>query len=177
MRGKSFAIKQGKKLATKYFPEPSTITKENLFSLAPDLDNIASDLNVTIIDYNFSDEVSGVFVREHNNYYIGVNKNHHPHRKRFTIAHEIGHHVLHSTDTLHYDTTNLDAPNIVLYRANEQNSYNEVEANAFAAELLMPDSIIDKCVQLEILSIDKLAEIFQVSTEAMRYRLTNLGYI
>lgn len=177
MKGKNVAIKQGKKLASKYFPDPSEITKDNMYQIVPDLNAIAYDLNISIIYHDFSNDISGVFIRDKNNNYIGINEHDTPARQRFTIAHEIGHHMLHSTDTLHYDNIPLDVPPVVLYRSNNNSNYNEVEANAFAAELLMPDDVIEKVIQLGVEVIDELANIFKVSPDAMRYRLINLGYI
>jgi len=177
MRGKSFAIKQAKRIATHYFPDIKKVTKKKLRKIAIDLGKVAKDLNIKIVSHDFSDDISGVFIRENNDLFIGVNNRHPEERKRFTIAHEIGHYLLHSSDILHYDTAHLDSPTMVLYRANGNLSPNETNANAFAAELLMPEEYIDKCVKLGILEIGSLADIFKVSEDAMRYRLANLGYI
>ncbi|MCP2245744.1 protein of unknown function (DUF955) [Lentzea aerocolonigenes] len=61
----------------------------------------------------------------------------------------------------------------------------EIDANAFAAALLMPSSLVNAAVQREVSSgyvtveqvIKRLADVFDVSTEAMRWRLVNLGII
>ena len=46
---------------------------------------------------DFQDDLSGVLVSAADGSAImGVNWNHHPNRRRFTIAHEIGHFVHHS---------------------------------------------------------------------------------
>jgi len=82
-------------------------------------------------------------------------------RKRFTVAHEIAHFLLHS---------GLFATELVddaLYRSG-LSSPVEAQANAFAADLLMPwhllMSVIDK-------SPSELASLFQVSEQAMKIRL------
>lgn len=64
---------------------------------------------------------------------VWVSKSIHPLRQRFTIAHEIGHIVIPWHTGTIYD--NIDAP-----RSGVQSTYRqlEVEANRFAAELLMP---------------------------------------
>jgi Zn-dependent peptidase ImmA (M78 family) len=60
----------------------------------------------------------------------------------------------------------------------------EIEANAFAAELLMPEDLILEAVRKQLKKAETtapeqlaavLAAQFQVSTEAMQNRLTNLG--
>lgn len=177
MRGKSFAIKQAKRLASRYFPDLEKLTKHNLNKIAIDPEKVAKDLRIKVIYHDFSDDVSGLFLREGSDLYIGVNNGHAEERKGFTIAHEIGHYLLHSSDIFHYDHLPPDSPRTVLYRENSKSGPNEVEANAFAAELLMPEVLIKKCVDLEVLEISTLARVFRVSENAMRYRLTNLGLI
>lgn len=90
-------------------------------------------------------------------------------RQRFTCAHELGHRALgHSGDQ-------LDRPSGFVIG---QFDFKEVEANAFAASLLMPKwSIEALIVDQNIKNIDALAEIFGVSQNAMRFRLINLGWL
>lgn len=56
-------------------------------------------------------------------------------RERFTIAHEIGHFVLHPTPQLHRDD---GPPQFAMWH----NDGEEAEANIFAAELLMPEHLL-----------------------------------
>jgi Zn-dependent peptidase ImmA (M78 family) len=177
MRGKTYATRQAKKLWEKYAVDPALITKRNLKKIPINLEKVVNDLGVTIIEHEFSDDISGLFLREDKALYIGVNQGHHDHRKRFTIAHEIGHYILHADNVLHYDTNSLDSSSVVLFRSEGPRDLNEIEANAFAAEFLMPEPLIKRCIELSILSTDRLADVFQVSEAAMRYRLINLGYI
>jgi Zn-dependent peptidase ImmA (M78 family) len=61
----------------------------------------------------------------------------------------------------------------------------EVEANRFAAELLMPRLLVDESVKSKMQQkphtrddlVTILAHEFDVSTDAMGYRLINLGII
>lgn len=96
---------------------------------------------------------------------IYVNANHSETRKRFTIAHEIAHYVLHrhliEGEYLIDDT---------LYRSGLSNSI-EASANKMAAEILMPWRLIDRTIEKGINTIPKLAETFQVSNSAMSIRL------
>lgn len=111
---------------------------------------------------------------------IGVNSLHPENRQRFTIAHEIGHWVLHR-DRLQ-GVVHVDKTFPVLRRDQESASgidLIEIEANAFAAELLMPTASLELefATPLDIDDEDRLSRLakqFKVSVSAMRYRL--LGY-
>ena len=97
---------------------------------------------------------------------IQISENENYQRTSFTIAHEIGHFLLHA----HKDKE-------VFYRADanlqEQDKDEETEANWFAASLLMPKDQV-KRFRMWLSTIDKLADIFGVSKIAMNYRLKNL---
>lgn len=82
-------------------------------------------------------------------------------RQRFTIAHELGHYLLG------HGSAN---------RGNKRSNSAmiEVQANKFAAELLMPESAIRQNMNL---SAPELCELFGVSARALEYRLKNLGII
>ena len=89
-------------------------------------------------------------------------------RRRFTIAHEIGHYVLGHGNSFrdpvsHFSRTSYD--------------YKEAQANRFAAELLMPEIAVNFVIRKRgVTKLRKLAEIFDVSQVAMDYRLQNLGW-
>lgn len=90
-----------------------------------------------------------------------------PVRQRFTVAHELGHFAL----------GHEDAPRDI---GNFQSSgdFRERQANKFAAELLMPSSLVKQYYQNGIAnSVEALANIFGVSKDAMGYRLINLGLL
>lgn len=93
-------------------------------------------------------------------------------RIRFTLAHELGHHVLGHTQNgrMFRDFSNPDW--------NDGNYIEEREANRFSAELLMPQEAIEMSINRDkIYSVQGLAGLFDVSEEAMYWRLKNLGYI
>ena len=112
---------------------------------------------------------SGLFCFEENTPVIRYNWADASVRQRFTIAHELGHFLLAHGKSFRdtpkdYSVTNYDP--------------NEVQANRFAAELLMPEAAVRLLVtNLEISDVDRLAEIFNVSQAAMMYRLKNLRLI
>jgi Zn-dependent peptidase ImmA (M78 family) len=59
--------------------------------------------------------------------------------------------------------------------------WNEIEANRFAAELLMPEHMLrddlDTCTVLDRNSVQHLASLYKVSRLAMQFRLINLGLL
>ncbi|UIP28876.1 ImmA/IrrE family metallo-endopeptidase [Photobacterium sp. TLY01] len=96
-----------------------------------------------------------------------------PNRQRFTLAHEIGHHVLGHV----YPGAGKrrDYPGSF---STDSVAWEEREANNFAAELLMPDDAIRHFIyNLKISSIVELASHFKVSQVAMQFRLKNLGVL
>lgn len=90
-----------------------------------------------------------------------------PGRKRFTLAHEIGHFVLHKSKPQgRFDTGHQFA---IWNEANE-----EAEANVFASELLMPDYLFMSRLKRQAPSfrnLDQLAEEFAASrlSTALQY--------
>ena len=108
---------------------------------------------------------------------IGVNTKHSTTRQRFTIAHELGHLLLHDSEQLHFDDK------FVIGFRNTESSLamdpKEVEANQFAAELLMPISLLRRDLQaLGSFDADSdevivnLASTYEVSTAAMAIRIS-----
>ncbi len=108
---------------------------------------------------------SGSIVIKDDEVVISVNENESSVRQRFTIAHEIGHWVLG------HGSNFRDSPEEFL---TQSPSLVEREANAFAANLLMPKSAVQDKVFVEKASIEAMAEWFNVSRAAMKWRLRNL---
>ena len=121
---------------------------------------------------------------------IGVNSAQSVTRQRFTIAHEIGHLLLHKGEDVHIDEKPLSklltSREAVQRRDNISSQATdplEIEANQFAAELLMPEEFIR--LSVEDLdpetpvdeAIESLSHLFQVSSMAIIHRLTNLKII
>ena len=87
-------------------------------------------------------------------------------RQNFTIAHELGHYFLHVDD---------DDDGIIISFRGLKNQ-REKEADLFASELLMPEAFVKKeYAKLPFPTASYLANKFQVSVKAMRYRLDELG--
>lgn len=126
-------------------------------------------------------ELSGMVYVKEGTPIIGVNAIHHPNRQRFTIAHECGHLILHRdqvTREVHVDK----AFPMLMRDAVSAASVNEmeIEANLFAAELLMPEFLLTEALGNAPFDIDDdatvsaLARRFRVSLSAMQFRLGNL---
>jgi Zn-dependent peptidase ImmA (M78 family) len=96
---------------------------------------------------------------------IRVNRDDHPVRQRFTIAHEIGHLMLHP----------MRAGRLYLRDTNFYGDWKEVDANRYAADLLMPEWMLDMAIQSTRFDVRRMARLFNVSEQAMHYRLENTG--
>lgn len=113
---------------------------------------------------------------------IGVNANHAPTRQHFTIGHELGHFVLHNLEDVHVDRG--FSVRLRNAKSSEGKNIEEKEANLFAAELLMPAKFLEKDIQaIDSVDLDdestiaELAAKYNVSTQAMMFRLAYLNYI
>lgn len=131
------------------------------------------------------DALSGMAFVKDNQAVVVVNTLHHPNRQRFTIAHELGHILLHRdllAREVHVDKTFNVKPAAVLRRdavAASGTDYREIEANAFASELLMPRTWLEREIQggWDIDDDEKIASLarrFKVSIAAMQFRLMDL---
>jgi len=129
-------------------------------------------------------DLSGFLYREADRAIIGVNYYHDRTRQRFTIAHELGHYLLHkaSFKEIHIDkpTPRLNLQSQVPAKGTD---LEEMEANFFAAELLVPETFIRKdLAQIRTLdiedeeSIKKLARRYGVSPQTLLFRLARLGH-
>lgn len=149
-------------------------TISNYMSTAPvDVYGLARELGINVIEKTMVDATSGSIQKNENLYTIEVNADHSLNRKRFTIAHELGHFILHSDligdgifdDSLYRSYDSRKNKNI------HQN--HETQANKFAASVLMPTPLIKKLQEEGHESGKDLAEKLCVSEQAMAIRLGN----
>ena len=141
------------------------------------VEDIAARFGVVVSEEQFPEDVSGALHRGPDRTVIAVNKTHHEHRRRFTIAHELGHYFLHRDAPAYYDPKNQVGSHFRARVTGAEWDPKEVEANRFAAELLMPRKLVrDRVVASTELDAAKLAEEFNVSPEAMTYRLAELRF-
>lgn len=89
-------------------------------------------------------------------------------RRRFTLAHELGHFLMHEGD---FTDNGFETPSSSIER----------EANLFAKELLMPSHLVTqiykgfKSLNIELDIVSELSWAFRVSKESMVIRLSELG--
>lgn len=126
---------------------------------------IAQRLGIEVVYLPLSPGTCGCLIPEHapnmrTNYLIVVNSRHPKERQTFTIAHELGHYTMHR----------YMKPNFVCRPW--PNNQLDIEANIFAAELLMPAPIVRKLAPH--MAFTTLASTFGVSLTAMHWRLEEL---
>lgn len=148
------------------------------------VEDLARRLGVCIRYAPLKTNVSGMLYRACDHVVVGINSADPPTRQRFSIAHEIGHLVLHEGEPVFVDRQ------IRTYHRDGRSALGElpreVEANALAAALLMPRPFIVRALSEMAESgegtdrgglVAGLARQFHVSHQAMEYRLTNLGVL
>lgn len=156
------------------------LKKHNLLFPPVSLDKILQGEDIKYIEKDFKEldlgeDVDALIYKDDEIKFIVVNSKTHLYneRKRFTIAHELGHLFLHFSDNQkHY----------VAFRSETlgESREEETEANIFAANLLMPDEMVEhEYFEMEVQFLSVLAEKFRVSKTAMRLKLDELrlGYV
>lgn len=185
MSDKKFIQSKAQELLNRYH-------KKSSVSVNPDA--IASRLGLKVVYGSFDDESVSAFLgysEDRKSFFIAVNKNHSPVRQRYSVAHEIGHYILHSDRTPLLSPLRLPAFEEAVFFRGAHSSRGtdkyEIEANRFAAELLMPtDAIAEIGTKIKRRLrkegnfsmeshagqfIDEMARAFNVSSLAMTIRL------
>jgi len=135
------------------------------------VDKVAEALGIAVRPWAFIDDVSAVLVRSSRFTAIAVNENHPETRKRFSIAHEIGHAVLGHAESLYIEfASSFQDPS-------PQRLEHEREANWFAADLLMPAESLREDYKRFKGDVARLAEYYEVSQQAMWVRLQALHLV
>ena len=162
--------------------------KEMGFQLSVPID-IKALLNFLEIRYDIKPDfkkvkVTGSISVQNGEPYIWVNpmKNTTRERRRFTLAHELGHFMLHIAPLDDFNSFQEIEDQNISFNRNDNWDYKEMEANNFAAQLLMPAKLVEEQVQLLIEKaptkedvIAQLAKHFTVSVQVMEYRLKRFG--
>jgi len=157
------------------------LREHGLHSVPVDLVTLANRQGIRVHNAKFSEEnISGMLAKRGDNITMLIHQSDHPNRKRFTIAHELGHHFLHLMEDGEIVDTEGD-----LFRndwsdksiVQDASRRMEVQANQFAAALLMPARLVEEVYQGVTKDITELSRIFKVSKEAMGYRLNQLGLL
>lgn len=160
--------------------------KYNSNSLSPfPYETITSDkkdLHIFLTD-KLNEKISGAIIFDEGAFTILINKTKPQTRQNFTIAHELGHYFLHQEELknehkgiLIDEEYSLDGTTNILLREDQPITRTriEIEANNFAASLLMPEKVVRR-VWESIKDIRECASIFNVSISAMSIRLERLG--
>ena len=158
----------------------SLLEEHTIETIPVPVERIAKSLGIRVEYAPLDDELSGLAHIRDDVPIIGVNALHAPNRRRFTLAHELAHIVLHRDElehAVHVDRGSLRRDAL----AAEGVDPIEIEANAFAAELLMPERLLISELKRQPVDLEDdaavaaLAKRFRVSDAAMRYRLNSLG--
>lgn len=148
------------------------------------VDKIARALGARVSYTPLDEELSGMVYISESIPIIGVNSVHHPHRQRFTLAHEIAHLRLHRnaiTRAVHVDKRFAETVLRRDQRSSAGTDEKEIEANQFAAALLMPkEKLLEALDESELdiedeQALDDLARRFKVSKATLQYRIRNLA--
>ena len=130
--------------------------------------SIATELGINVYTVKeWPNDLSGKLQKDEGSksgFSIYVNAKHPDVRKRFTIAHEIAHYILHQ------DKIGDGIVEDALYRSGLSNA-DETAANSMAADILMPWHLINKAINSGINSVEELAAKFNVSNSSMSIRL------
>lgn len=126
---------------------------------------IAREMGVEVRSAQFSPEfnsISGFY--DAGKDAIIVNESEYSLRKYFTIAHELGHKVLHADWAKSNDYK-------ILLRGDffATTDPKEKEANTFAANLLVPRFMLDK--YWKAATVEQLSKIFVVSVQVIKHRI------
>lgn len=131
-------------------------------SLPIDPEVIAESMGINVVYVEFNDHasdlISGLYDAGNNR--IIVNKKLPANRKTFTIAHELGHALMHK-----------DYAESSEYRALPRSNFHrnkpgiEKEADVFAACLLVPKDVLKR--YKDVADLDELAQLFAVSRDVV----------
>ncbi|WP_417857799.1 ImmA/IrrE family metallo-endopeptidase [Xanthomarina gelatinilytica] len=142
------------------------------------MDLFVSALGATLIEEPLKNS-DGKIIRGNTKTLIKINSEIlYEEKKRFTIAHEVGHYLLH--DKLDLAVHNENSNTLNWFQNIEQQAkkgIQEYEANDFASELLMPEIIFRKFIEYKSFSPSLIKEIsirFKTSLTSVVYRLITL---
>jgi len=166
--------------------EAEKVLREHNVKRPPVNVEVLAEKYARIVKRPLDTEISGVLVPSADGtFVILVNAQHPVVRQRFTVAHELGHLLLHGYTTPHADRSFKFRDS----RATEGGAIEEIQANQFAAELLMPRELILEAAETRSFGhvaetpedekefdawVAQLAYRFKVSKQAISIRLSSL---
>lgn len=161
-------------------PPDNTKTAEDIYQIAEknriktlpfDIEKLITLFGIEICFEDLDRLMSGYIEKRNSSWVVGVNKYHSPRRQRFTLAHELSHYLLHKEIIEQKKHTDKN-----LFR-DETSNQIEKEANDLASEILIPQEEFKKQVDNGNRNFLSLADYFNVSIAAARYKAYKLGYI
>jgi len=157
------------------YSEELALVKSFMRSIPVNVEGLALALGIKVIYSNLDENISGMLKKEENGHFtIYINDTHAQTRQRFTIAHELGHYMLHRNligngiaDDCAYRSTSSD-----VYKNTNIGKSEETEANQFAASILMPKPAIENVKTLtKVDDPEIIANLLGVSRQAYCIRM------
>jgi Zn-dependent peptidase ImmA (M78 family) len=151
-------------------------------TLPVDIKRIMADKNILVKYIELPDDISGVLDTRGDRPIVLIQKSHDKKRKRFSLAHELGHYILKSSPRgVHLDRQTYFRSNL----SSAGTDLEEKKANRFAAELLMPSDIllmllkdmpdlIDTDEKNSLNALKHLAKLFDVSVAALTIKISGV---
>lgn len=148
--------------------------KYHLNDFPVDVKKICDSIGISVQYVDFEEierrsgvEVSSVLTWKNGQYTILVNDCYSDASARFAIAHELGHYFIHAKDH----------PKDITASFRGDGSQKELTANKFAAELLMPEKLLEEEYGKMVIPVsDTLARKFKVPKDEMCKRLDHLEW-
>lgn len=124
-----------------------------------DIYELIDCLNITLIRKNMLKNIKGNFYRnEFGDEFIFINNELNDFEEKYVLAHELGHAIIHTDLCVSFYTFN----NL------QVKSKYEIQADKFAAELLLPDKL--NIYEIENMNIEQLSSYLGVPTELIEYK-------
>ena len=147
-----------------------------------DVEDIARKLNIIVVrrPYTAKNQLAAMLIREAGKVIIALNGDHDKQKQRFSIAHEIGHYMLHPVEKLVVDRE--FAVNFRDSKSSIGKHIQEIEANRFASNLLIPEKFLINDLRSYLMedNVDKnkisrkLSKKYVVSPLTMNIRINSL---
>lgn len=152
----------------------AALWKEGIFPVDPI--TIAKRLGLQVVETELPEKVSGALIKEQGKEPVIVLHKFDPdNRKRFSCAHELGHYIsrIESNEIEPQQYDYIDLRNDLSANGTD---VKEIFANQFAANLLMPETVIRSLFR-EKKQHFEMALYFGISPESLKYRLKSLGLL
>lgn len=126
--------------------------------------NIVYSEDIFMENFPFPGDLCGMLCMDEFENTIVYNSNHSQARRNFTIGHELGHFFLHKDKQSQF----TDRSKNLLDNTNNE---FEIQANAFASHLLLPENVLSFLLLKQHLNFYKISKQSMISNEALYWRL------